>query len=262
MYFNKLHLIFILGAIFLVQPAIAEKHTSTKKTKTVKPKLVKPKPQKQPSKNQQSPDAGFKSNSDTISYALGASIGKSYKRDGITINQKFFIQGLEDSLSSAKLKLSENEFKSVLAEFQTEMRSRIIANKQEKSIQNQKKADEFLAGNSKKEGVVTLPSGIQYKILKTGSGEKPKESDIVEVNYRGTLLDGTEFDASPEGKPASLKLARLIAGWKEALGLMPVGSKWQLFIPPKFAYGEKGVGSDIGSNEMLIFEVELLGIKK
>jgi FKBP-type peptidyl-prolyl cis-trans isomerase FklB len=262
MYFNKLHLSFILGAIFLAQPAIAENHTTTKKSKSVKPIHEKPKPEKQQSKNQQYPDAGFKSNSDAISYALGASIGRSYKRDGITINQKFFIQGLEDTLSSAKLKMSEKEFKSVLAGFQTEMRNKIATSKQEKIIQNQKKADEFFARNSKKEGVVTLPSGIQYKILKPGSGEKPTESDIVEVNYRGSLLDGTEFDASPEGKPANLKLARLIAGWKEALGLMPVGSKWQLFIPPKFAYGERGVGSDISPNEMLIFEVELLGIKK
>jgi len=137
-----------------------------------------------------------------------------------------------------------------------------VANHQEKSIQNRKKAEEFLATNGKKSNVVTLPSGVQYKILNTGDGQKPMESDVVSVNYRGTLLDGTEFDASLPNKPAHLKLAQLIAGWKEALRLMPVGSKWQLFIPAKYAYGERGAGADIGPNELLVFEVELLGINK
>lgn len=242
MYFNKLHLSFMVGAVLLTQQAIAEKQATAEKP--------------------QSSIAAFKSDNDAISYAIGASIGRNFKKDGIEINQKVLIQGLEDSLSGAKLKMTEKEFKSVLAGFQGEMRRKMAANQKEKSLQNQKKADEFLAENAKKEGVVTLPSGVQYKVLKAGNGEKPAQSDVVEVNYRGSLLDGTVFDASPEGKPVNLKLAQLIAGWKEALGLMPVGSKWQLFIPAKSAYGERGVGTDIGPNEMLIFELELLSIKK
>ncbi len=242
MYFNKLPLSFVLGAMLLTQQVIAEQKTVAE----TPPSSI----------------AGFKSDNDAISYAIGASIGRNFKKDGFAINQKVFVQGLEDALTSAKLKMSEKEFKSVLAGFQGEMRRKMAANQKEKSIQNKNKADEFLAENGKKTDVVTLPSGVQYKILKAGEGQKPTESDIVEVNYRGTLLDGSEFDASVAGKPANLKLAQLIAGWKEALGLMPVGSKWQLFIPAKSAYGERGVGSDIGPNEMLIFEVELLGIKK
>lgn len=158
--------------------------------------------------------------------------------------------------------MSEKEFKSVLAGFQGEMRRKMAANQRDRSIKNQKKADEFFAENAKKTDVVTLPSGVQYKIIKAGEGAKPTDSDIVEVNYRGTLLDGTEFDASTAGKTVNLKLAQLIAGWKEAIKLMPVGSKWQLFIPAKLAYGERGVGTDIGPNEMLIFDVELVSIKK
>lgn len=248
MYFNKLHLSFMLGAVLLTQHAIAGKPPAP---------AEKPQPAKQ-----QASMAGFKSDSDAVSYAVGASIGRNFKKDDITINQKVFVQGLTDALSGKKLKLSEKEFKSVLAAFQGEMRRKMAANQQEKSINNRKKADEFFAENTKKEGVVTLPSGVQYKILKAGDGQKPVDTDIVEVNYRGTLLDGSEFDASLADKPATLKLAQLIAGWKEALKLMPVGSKWQLFIPAKAAYGDRGVGNDIGPNEMLTFDVELLSIKK
>jgi len=247
MYFNKLQVSFILGAVLLTQQAVAGKQAPAEKPQPVK---------------QQSSIAGFKSDSDAISYAVGASIGRNFKKDDITINQKVFVQGLSDALGGSKLKLSEKEFKSVLAGFQGDMRSKIAANQKDKSIKNQKKADDFLAENGKKIDVVTLPSGVQYKVVKAGTGEKPMESDIVEVNYRGTLLDGSEFDASPADKPANLKLAQLIAGWKEALRLMPVGSKWQLFIPAKAAYGERGVGTDIGPNEMLIFNVDLLSIKK
>jgi FKBP-type peptidyl-prolyl cis-trans isomerase len=233
---NKLHLSLIFGLALSAQQAVAE--------------------------TQQSAIEGFKSNDDAISYAIGASVGRNFKKEGFAINQQVFVQGLEDALAGAKLKMTEKEFKSVLAGFQGDLRRKMAANHQEKSIQNRKKADEFLAANGKKADVVSLPSGVQYKILKAGDGQKPSESDTVQVNYRGTLLDGTEFDASAPGKPADLKLAQLIAGWKEALGLMPVGSKWQLFIPGKSAYGERGVGTDIGPNEMLIFEVELVGIKK
>jgi FKBP-type peptidyl-prolyl cis-trans isomerase FklB len=126
---------------------------------------------------------------------------------------------------------------------------------------NKKKGEVFLAENKTKEGVVVLPSGVQYKILKAGNGKKPIDSDVVQVYYRGTLLDGSEFDATEPGQPADLKASSLIAGWKEALRLMPAGSKWQIFVPSQLAYGERGVGSDIGPNETLVFEVELLAVK-
>jgi FKBP-type peptidyl-prolyl cis-trans isomerase len=236
MRFNKVPLCLMFGLVFVAQQVAAEQ--------------------------QQSAIAGFKSNDDAISYAIGASVGRNFKKEGFTINEKIFVQGMGDAMAGAKLKMSEKEFKSVLAGFQGEMRRKMAANHQEQSIQNRKKGDEFFAANGKKPDVVTLPSGVQYKILKAGDGQKPVETDTLEVNYRGTLLDGKEFDASAPGKPASLKLSQLIAGWKEALRLMPVGSKWQLFVPAKSAYGERGVGADIGPNETLIFDVELAGIKK
>jgi FKBP-type peptidyl-prolyl cis-trans isomerase len=236
MRFNKIPLCLMFGLVFVAQQVAAEQ--------------------------QQSAIAGFKSNDDAISYAIGASVGRNFKKEGFTINEKIFVQGMGDAMAGAKLKMSEKEFKSVLAGFQGEMRRKMAANHQEQGIQNRKKGDEFFAANGKKPDVLTLPSGVQYKILKAGDGQKPVETDTLEVNYRGTLLDGTEFDASALGKPASLKLSQLIAGWKEALRLMPVGSKWQLFVPAKSAYGERGVGADIGPNETLIFDVELVGIKK
>jgi len=236
MYFKKLPFSFIFGLLLLAQQAIAEKQ----------PIAI----------------AGFKSDTDAVSYAVGASVGRNFRKDGYTVNRNTFIQGLDDGLSGSKLTMSEREFKKVLIDFQGEMRLKMAANQREKGIQNKKKEDDFLAVNAKKAGVVTLPSGVQYQIIKAGEGSRPVDADQVEVNYRGTLLDGTEFDGSLPDKPANLKLAQLIAGWKEAIKLMPVGSKWQLFIPAKQAYGDRGVGSDIGPNETLIFEVELLAIKK
>lgn len=208
------------------------------------------------------PGSPFKSQIETISYGMGASIGRNFKKEGVEIDQKLFIEGFKDAFSGAKLKMSEQEFKSVVSNFQRDMRAKMVANQRELGIKNKQKEADFLAENGKKEGVVTLASGLQYKILKTGEGTKPLDSDIVQVNYRGTLLDGTQFDGSLPDKPVDLKLAMMIAGWKEALKLMPVGSKWQLFVPAKLAYGDKGVGSDIGPSEMLIFEIELLNIKR
>jgi len=205
---------------------------------------------------------GFKSENDATSYAIGASVGRNFKKDDFTVNSKLFIQGFENGLSGAKLKMSEQEFKLILSNIQVEMRSKMAGNRRDKGLQNKNKEAAFLAENAKKTDVVSLPSGVQYKVLKAGNGSKPMDSDFVEVNYRGTLLDGTEFDASLPGKPVNLKLAQLISGWKEAIKLMSTGSKWQLYIPSRHAYSEKGVGNDIGPNEMLIFEVELAGINK
>jgi FKBP-type peptidyl-prolyl cis-trans isomerase FklB len=136
------------------------------------------------------------------------------------------------------------------------------AKRSEESDANKKTGEEFLAANKSKDGVVALPSGLQYKILTAGTGAKPTASDSVECNYRGTLINGTEFDSSSKhGGPATFPVSGVIKGWTEALQLMPVGSKWQLFVPSDLAYGERGAGGDIGPNETLIFEVELLSIK-
>ena len=126
---------------------------------------------------------------------------------------------------------------------------------------NKKRGEAFLAENRTKEGVITLPSGLQYKILKTGDGRRPTDTDTVEVHYRGTLIDGTQFDSSQAGQPSILKVTAVISGWREALKLMPIGSKWQLFIPPQLAYGGRRASPVIGPNETLIFELELVGIK-
>jgi FKBP-type peptidyl-prolyl cis-trans isomerase FklB len=146
--------------------------------------------------------------------------------------------------------------------FQAELRQRQAVARTKAAEDNKKQGNAFLAENKTKEGVVTLPSGLQYKILKAGGGKTPTDADTVECHYRGTLLNGTEFDSSHlTGKPATIKVTAVIPGWKEALKLMPVGSKWQLFIPPQLAYGERGAGHEIGPNATLLFEVELLAIK-
>jgi FKBP-type peptidyl-prolyl cis-trans isomerase FklB len=168
---------------------------------------------------------------------------------------------MKSGLTGEKLLLSEKELRKVMNNFQAEVRQNAVLTKRQTLEDNKKKGEAFFAENKAKPGVITLPSGVQYKIIKAGKGNKPNDSDLVQVNYRGTLLDGTEFDATAPDHPVTLKASALIAGWKEALKLMPVGSKWQIYIPSQLAYGERGVGSDIGPNETLLFEVELVGIK-
>jgi FKBP-type peptidyl-prolyl cis-trans isomerase FklB len=145
--------------------------------------------------------------------------------------------------------------------YQVDIRKNALLSKRLALEDNKKKGEAFLAENKTKTGVIALPSGVQYKILKAGNGKKPIESDLVKVLYRGTLLDGTEFDATEPDRPVDLKVSALIVGWKEAVTLMPAGSKWQIVIPSQLAYGERGVGNDIEPNETLVFEVELLEIK-
>jgi len=171
------------------------------------------------------------------------------------------MKGMKDGYAGDKLLIPEKELRSVMAGLLGEMRQKMVANRKELGAKNKLKGEEFLAANKTKEGVVTLPNGIQYKILKAGDGKKPAETDMVSCIYRGTLLDGTQFDGTDDGKTSTLKISQLIMGWKEALKLMPVGSKWQIFLPYNLAYGERGVGADVGPNETLTFEVELLGIK-
>ncbi len=203
----------------------------------------------------------LKTQKDMLSYGIGVSVAKNFKKQETEVDLELMIKGLKDGLSGAKLLMPEKDLRKVMNMYQSELRQKAVLSKRVAIEENKKKGEAFLAANKAKEGVVSLPSGVQYKILKAGDGRKPMESDLVEVHYRGTLLDGTEFDGTEAGQAATLKVSALIAGWKEALKLMPAGSKWQIFIPPNLAYGERGVGSDIGPNETLVFEVELLAVK-
>ncbi len=201
------------------------------------------------------------SDKDKLSYGIGVSVGRNLRKQDTDVDMNIMIKGIETGMSAEKLLYSEKELRLIMNKYQSEVRQKALLSKRLAREDNKKKGEEFLAANKTKEGVVELPSGVQYKIIKAGNGPKPKESDIVKVYYRGTLLDGTEFDSTDTGHPVDLKASALIAGWKEALSLMPVGSRWEIFIPSSLAYGDRGVGSDIGSNETLIFDVELLGIK-
>ena len=204
----------------------------------------------------------LKTDKDKVSYAIGVNIGKSMHKDSVDIDPAIFSRGMKDALAGGKLLLTDDEMKVALTKLQTELRA-----KQEQAMQkageiNKKAGDDFLAQNKTKEGVVALPDGLQYKILKEGTGPKPSATDSVVCNYRGTLLDGTEFDSSyKRGQPATFPVSGVIKGWTEAVQLMPVGSKWQLFVPAELAYGNRGAGPDIGPNSTLIFEVELLSIQ-
>jgi FKBP-type peptidyl-prolyl cis-trans isomerase FklB len=171
-------------------------------------------------------------------------------------------QAIKDVTSGGKTLMTEEEVRTVITDFQKELAAKQEAKAKEGSIKNLKDGETFLAENSKKEGVVTLPSGLQYKVEKKGAGKKPGPNDSVTVHYKGTLIDGTEFDGSyKRGEPVSFPVGGVIPGWTEALQLMEEGSKWQLFIPANLAYGERGAGAQIGPNSTLIFEVELLKVQ-
>jgi FKBP-type peptidyl-prolyl cis-trans isomerase FklB len=203
----------------------------------------------------------IKTDKDRISYSIGASIGKNLKNDSAEVDLNVMIEGIKAGLAGDKGLLSEKEIREVMNDYQTQMRKRAVAKKQLAMGDNKKKGDAYLAQYKAQMGVLELPNGVLYKIIKEGTGKKPMESDMVEVNYRGILINGTEFDATEPGHPANLKITSLIAGWKQALTMMPTGSKWQIVIPSELAYGERGVGSDISPNEVLVFDVELLAIK-
>ncbi|MFZ0800154.1 MAG: FKBP-type peptidyl-prolyl cis-trans isomerase [Terriglobales bacterium] len=209
---------------------------------------------------------GFTSRKEKFSYALGMNIGSSLganlKKQSVDVDWDLVVQGLKESTSGGKTRLTEDEAKTVLAEVQSEVQKQQQAKAKEGGEKNKTEGEAFLAANKSKEGVVTLPDGLQYKILTGGTGPKPTATDSVVCTYRGTLINGTEFDSSyKRGQPATFGVGQVIKGWTEALQLMPVGSKWQLFIPSSLAYGERGAGTEIGPNATLIFEVELLSIQ-
>jgi FKBP-type peptidyl-prolyl cis-trans isomerase FklB len=199
---------------------------------------------------------------DKVSYGIGLNIGKDFKEQGIDIDVNLLARGIKDSLAGSEPALTEPQMKEAFEAFQKEVVAKQEVKAKESADKNLKAGEAFLAENAKKEGVVTLPSGLQYKVIEEGSGKTPKASDTVTVNYRGTLIDGKEFDSSyKRGEPATFPVSGVIAGWTEALQLMKEGAKWQLVIPPGLAYGEKGAGPVIGPNSTLVFEVELIKVQ-
>ena len=197
-----------------------------------------------------------------FSYALGMNLGANLRRQSVEVDPNILARGFKDALAGGKTLLTEDEARAVLTAVQNDMRKKGQEKMQQAGEANKKEGEAFLAANKTKDGVVTLPSGLEYKILTPGTGPKPTASDTVVCNYRGTLIDGKEFDSSyKRGQPATFPVGGVIKGWTEALQLMPVGSKWQLFIPSDLAYAERGAGADIGPNATLVFEVELLSIQ-
>ena len=204
----------------------------------------------------------LKTQKDKLSYALGMNLGSNLHKETVEVDPAIVLRGLKDGLASGKTLLTEDEARTTLTQLQTEVRSKQQEKMKVAGELNKKEGVEFLAANKSKQGVVILPSGLQYKILTEGTGPKPTASDTVVCNYRGTLISGAEFDSSyKRGQPASFPVNGVIKGWTEALQLMPVGSKWQLFVPAELGYGDRGAGADIGPGATLIFEVELLSIQ-
>jgi len=209
----------------------------------------------------QNPPA-LKDSKDKVSYSIGLDIGTTFKKQNMQISSDALVAGLKDGMSGAKPILSPDEVRQVMMEFSKDMREKTAAATKEAAEKNSKEGEKFLAENKAKPGVKTTASGLQYKVEKEGSGTPPKETDTVVVNYRGTLIDGTEFDSSyKRGEPATFPVNRVIKGWTEALQLMKPGAKYQLVIPSDLAYGPAGTGGDIGPNATLIFEVELMSAK-
>lgn len=244
----------LLGSAVAQQPAAKPQPAAAKNPAAQLPEA--------PAAKAQAPSA-FSSDKEKVSYAIGMNIGEGLRKQEIDVDPNVLLQGLKDALSGGKTLMTNDEMGKTFQQLQASLRS-----KQEERVKvvgetNKKEGDAFLEANKTKPGVVALPSGLQYKILQQGTGAKPVSSDVVVCNYKGTFINGTEFDSSAKhGAPATFPVTGVIKGWTEALQLMPTGSKWQLFVPPALAYGERGAGSDIGPNATLIFEVELVSIQE
>ncbi len=225
-------------------------------------------PQQKPQQKEQGPPPSQapKTEKDQRSYALGVDLGGQLRKLAVDVDPSAFARGLSDGLSGGKTLMTEDEVKQAIARLQAELKSRQMlpggTTAPPQAEANRKAGEAFLAANAHKDGVVTLASGLQYTVLTAGTGRKPGLGDTVVCQYRGTLVDGTEFDSSyARNMPATFPVNGVIPGWTEALQMMPVGSKWQLFIPSALAYGERGAGDKIGPNATLVFEIELVSIK-
>ncbi|MDT8322655.1 MAG: FKBP-type peptidyl-prolyl cis-trans isomerase [Bacteroidota bacterium] len=205
----------------------------------------------------------LKTRKDSVSYAIGYNIGTNFKMQSIEVDPAVVAAAMRDIMNEGDTKLTEEEAQQVWMSYQQEMMAKQQQEREASGAKNKEAGVKWLAENKDKEGVVTTESGLQYKVIEMGEGPKPSQTDKVRVHYRGRLIDGTQFDSSYDrGEPAEFPVGGVIAGWTEALQLMPVGSKWEVYIPSELGYGERGAGDDIGPNATLIFEVELLEILK
>jgi FKBP-type peptidyl-prolyl cis-trans isomerase FklB len=203
----------------------------------------------------------FNSNKERISYIIGRDMAANFKKQGIDIDPDIFVRGLKEVLAGTQSNLSQAEVQDAMMELQQLMQSRQATTQSREAEINQQEGEAFLAENKNREGVITLPSGLQYMVLQEGSGATPGKNDRVTTHYHGTLIDGTVFDSSYErGQPATFPVNGVISGWTEALTKMKEGAKWRLFLPSNLAYGAQGAGDDIGPNATLIFDVELISV--
>jgi len=265
--FAVLRNLLAFAAIMLVG-ALAFAQTPAPKAKPATP-AAKPDTKQEASPDAPKPKEGaaaaaaFPKFEDRFSYALGMNLGGQLHKQSIEVDTNLLMEGLKDALAGGKTKLTEEEVRATFGEMQAAMTKKAQEKAAAASAENKKEGDAFLAANKSKPGVVTLPSGLQYKILTPGTGPKPTVADTVVCNYKGTLINGKEFDSSERHNvPATFPLTNVIKGWTEALQLMPVGSKWQLFVPADLAYGDQPRGPDITPNSTLLFEIELLSIKE
>jgi FKBP-type peptidyl-prolyl cis-trans isomerase FklB len=246
----------LLGSIHAQQtPAAKTDQTAPAKAQAA-PTTKKATTAKTPATTKSAPVITLKTPKEKLSYALGMSMGARLHQQSVEVDPNIMAMGLKAALAGGKTLLTQEEAQAAIVAAQNGMRAKL-------KDANEKEGQTFLAANKSKEGIVTLPSGLQYKILKAGTGPKPTASDSVVCNYKGTFINGTEFDSSyKRGQPATFPVGGVIKGWTEALQLMPVGSQWQLFVPASLAYGENGMGGAIAPGTTLLFEVELLSIQE
>ncbi len=247
----------LLSAASAQQSPAASSQTGSTKTSTAAKTAAK----KPATTAKAAPTALLKTQKQKNSYAIGMSIALGFRRQGVDVDPAVVARGLRDQMSGSKTLMTEDEMRAALQQLQGDLNKQREAKAHAAGEAKRKEGDAFLAANKSKPGVTTLPDGLQYKVLKEGTGPKPAASDTVTVNYRGTLVNGKEFDSSyKRGQPASFPVGGVIRGWTEALQLMPVGSKWELYIPADLAYGDRPPSPDIAPGDTLIFEVELLSI--
>jgi FKBP-type peptidyl-prolyl cis-trans isomerase FklB len=250
----KKSLVVLIFGLAFAASAIAQGSGKEKLPEAPAPKAQTPAASSQPA-------SPLKDQKDKVSYALGMNLAANLKNQSIEVDPNLVAQAMKDYLAGKTL-MTDDESRATLVQLQNDLRAKQEQERQKLADDNKKEGDAFLAANKTKEGVVTTPSGLEYKVLTQGTGPKPTAGDTVTCNYKGTLINGKEFDSSyKRGQPAEFPVSGVIRGWTEALQLMPVGSKYQLFIPADLAYGIRGAGADIGPNSTLIFEVELISIK-
>ncbi len=255
----KMTLTLVAGAL-LLSTGLQAQSTTTAKPATTKPATTKP------ATATKTTPAPLKNDKEKASYAIGNDMAnnllKNLERNDVQLDKAILLRGFRDALNKAKPQMSEDEMKAAISKFSQDAKNHAEAKTKAIAEFNKVQGENFLKDNKTKPGVTTLDDGLQYKVITQGTGPKPTATDTVEVNYRGTLVDGKEFDSSTKhGGPATFPVNRVIKGWTEILQLMPVGSRYQVFIPADLAYGTRGAGNDIGANSTLVFEIELLSIK-